>query len=174
MVAATSRPDLVDAALLRPGRLDRLLYCGFPGAAARGQVLGALARRLRLHPAIDLPALAAQAAHYTGADLGALLAEAQLAAVHEAIAEGGGEEEGPEGATAGAAAAAAAAAAAEHGPLITPAHLRTALAGSRPSIGPEERGRLEGLYRRFQQSRDPGLGAAGGGEGAKGKMVSWA
>lgn len=38
MVGATSRPDMLDAALLRPGRLDRLLYCGFPTARERLQV----------------------------------------------------------------------------------------------------------------------------------------
>lgn len=38
MVGATSRPDMLDAALLRPGRLDRLLYCGFPSARERLQV----------------------------------------------------------------------------------------------------------------------------------------
>ena len=38
MVGATSRPDMLDAALLRPGRLDRLLYCGFPNARERLQV----------------------------------------------------------------------------------------------------------------------------------------
>ena len=40
MVGATSRPDMLDAALLRPGRLDRLLYCGFPTARERLQVRG--------------------------------------------------------------------------------------------------------------------------------------
>ena len=38
VVGATSRPDMLDAALLRPGRLDRLLYCGFPSARERLQV----------------------------------------------------------------------------------------------------------------------------------------
>ncbi len=38
VIGATSRPDMLDAALLRPGRLDRLLYCGFPTARERTQV----------------------------------------------------------------------------------------------------------------------------------------
>ena len=50
MLAATSRPDLIDAALLRPGRLDRMLYCGFPEAAERLQILRALAGGMRLLP----------------------------------------------------------------------------------------------------------------------------
>ena len=85
MLAATSRPDLLDAALLRPGRLDRLIYCGFPDASERGQILQALARRLRLDGAVDLAALGRQCEGYSGADLSALLSEAQLAAVHERL-----------------------------------------------------------------------------------------
>ena len=38
VVAATSRPDLIDPALLRPGRLDRMVHCGFPSVAERTQV----------------------------------------------------------------------------------------------------------------------------------------
>jgi ATP-dependent 26S proteasome regulatory subunit len=38
VVAATSRPDLIDPALLRPGRLDRMVHCGLPSAAERAQV----------------------------------------------------------------------------------------------------------------------------------------
>ena len=54
MVAATSRPDLIDAALLRPGRLDRLVFCGFPSPAERGAVLRALSRGVQLAPDVDL------------------------------------------------------------------------------------------------------------------------
>lgn len=54
VIAATSRPDLIDAALLRPGRLDRLLYCGFPSPLERGRILAALARSLPLAPDVDL------------------------------------------------------------------------------------------------------------------------
>ena len=43
VVGATSRPDMLDAALLRPGRLDRLLYCGFPNARERLQVRAGMA-----------------------------------------------------------------------------------------------------------------------------------
>lgn len=66
MVGATSRPDLLDAALLRPGRLDRLLLCGFPGSAERVAIVRALARRLRLAPDAELDAMAAGAEGFTG------------------------------------------------------------------------------------------------------------
>ena len=85
VLAATSRPDLLDAALLRPGRLDRLIYCGFPNSDERSQILHALACRLRLHGDVDLDSIGQQCEGYSGADLSALLSEAQLAAVHESL-----------------------------------------------------------------------------------------
>lgn len=97
VVAASSRPDLVDAALLRPGRLDRMVYCGPPsGAGERRAVLAAAARRLALSPAPAaggagggggasalLDELAAGTEGFSGADLGALLSEAALLAARE-------------------------------------------------------------------------------------------
>ena len=46
VLAATSRPDLIDAALLRPGRLDKQLFCGFPALAERADILRAIAAKL--------------------------------------------------------------------------------------------------------------------------------
>lgn len=87
VLAATSRPDLLDAALLRPGRLDRLLRCSMPSARERIQIVRALAARqpLASGAAAALDAAAREAEGFTGADLGALLADAQLAAVHAAL-----------------------------------------------------------------------------------------
>ena len=66
MIGATSRPDLLDAALLRPGRLDRLVYCGFPTAAERLEILRAAARRLALADGVDFEELAERTDGYTG------------------------------------------------------------------------------------------------------------
>ncbi|MEW5301673.1 MAG: hypothetical protein WDW36_004518 [Sanguina aurantia] len=87
VVAATSRPDLIDAALLRPGRLDRLVYCGLPEEGERQAVLRALSRNLAMAPGVDLAVLASMTDGFTGADLGALLSEAQLASVHQRLEE---------------------------------------------------------------------------------------
>ena len=54
VIAATNRPDLVDPALLRPGRFDRLLHVPRPDAAARAAVLAVLTRRTPLAPGVDL------------------------------------------------------------------------------------------------------------------------
>ncbi|KAM6899312.1 peroxisomal ATPase PEX1 [Xenentodon cancila] len=82
VLAATSRPDLIDPALLRPGRLDKSLYCPPPDLEARVEILKALSTGLSLAPDVDLQQLAAVTEHFTGADLKALLYNAQLEAVH--------------------------------------------------------------------------------------------
>ncbi|XP_053718211.1 peroxisome biogenesis factor 1 [Synchiropus splendidus] len=82
VLAATSRPDLIDPALLRPGRLDKSLYCPPPDLDARLEILKALSAGVPLAPDVDLEQLAAATEKFTGADLKALLYNAQLEAVH--------------------------------------------------------------------------------------------
>lgn len=137
VVGATSRPDLLDAALLRPGRLDRMLFCGLPDASERCAILAALARPLRLADDIDLSSLASSAEHFTGADLGALLSEAQLAAAHQALSEPTLEHMHFEM------------------PAVSSEHLQAALAAARPSVSPSEKKRLMALYARFRGGREP-------------------
>ncbi|OQR82220.1 peroxisome biogenesis factor [Thraustotheca clavata] len=87
VMAATSRPDMIDPALLRPGRLDKSLYCGFPTAPERLDILRAVGRKMEL--AADardyLAVVSTQSELYTGADLQAILYTAQLEAVHETL-----------------------------------------------------------------------------------------
>ena len=71
VVAATNRPDLVDAALLRPGRFDRLVHVTLPDAAARAQILDIHTRRMPLAPDVALAALADRSDGYSGAELAA-------------------------------------------------------------------------------------------------------
>ncbi|GIL79879.1 hypothetical protein Vretifemale_9048 [Volvox reticuliferus] len=95
VLAATSRPDLIDAALLRPGRLDRLLFCGPPkGPEQRLAILRALSRRLNLARDVDLRRVAEASEGMTGADLGAVLSEAQLHAINESVEEATTREAG--------------------------------------------------------------------------------
>lgn len=85
VLAATSRPDLVDPALLRPGRLDKSLLCDIPTLDERVSILEALSRKLQLGEDVDLNALAQRTTNYTGADLQAMLYNAHLEAVHSVI-----------------------------------------------------------------------------------------
>uniref|UniRef100_A0A668AW02 Peroxisomal ATPase PEX1 n=1 Tax=Myripristis murdjan TaxID=586833 RepID=A0A668AW02_9TELE len=85
VLAATSRPDLIDPALLRPGRLDKSLYCPPPDLEARVEILRALSAGVPLAADVDLQQLASATELFTGADLKALLYNAQLEAVHSTL-----------------------------------------------------------------------------------------
>ncbi|OWF49208.1 peroxisome biogenesis factor 1-like [Mizuhopecten yessoensis] len=83
VLAATSRPDLIDPALLRPGRLDKCLQCQLPNKEDRLKILQALTRNITLGPDVNLQYFADECEHFSGADLKALLYNAQLEAIHE-------------------------------------------------------------------------------------------
>ncbi|XP_074905326.1 peroxisomal ATPase PEX1 isoform X3 [Buteo buteo] len=88
VLAATSRPDLIDPALLRPGRLDKCLYCPPPDQNSRYEILNALSHSLSLADDVDFQDLAAKTERFTGADLKALLYNAQLEAIHTNLGSG--------------------------------------------------------------------------------------
>ncbi|MGK5743126.1 AAA family ATPase [Micromonospora sp. URMC 103] len=85
VVGATNRPDLVDPALLRPGRLERLVYVPPPDGAARAEILRAAARNVPLAPDVDLAGLGAELEGFSAADCAALVREAALAAMRESL-----------------------------------------------------------------------------------------
>ncbi|KAG1809269.1 P-loop containing nucleoside triphosphate hydrolase protein [Suillus variegatus] len=88
VLAATSRPDLIDSALLRPGRLDKSLLCDLPGIEDRKEILVAASRKLTLAPSVDFDRLASITEGFSGADLQALVYNAHLEVVHAAIDAG--------------------------------------------------------------------------------------
>jgi peroxin-1 len=85
VLAATSRPDLIDPALLRPGRLDKSLLCGMPNIQDRFEILSCLARKMEVAEGVDLMACARRTEGLTGADLQAVLYNAHLEAIRVAI-----------------------------------------------------------------------------------------
>ncbi|WBB48833.1 AAA family ATPase [Verrucosispora sp. WMMA2044] len=85
VVGATNRPDLVDPALLRPGRLERLVYVPPPDAEARTAILRAASRNVPLAEGVDLPALGTELDGFSAADCAALVREAALAAMRESL-----------------------------------------------------------------------------------------
>jgi SpoVK/Ycf46/Vps4 family AAA+-type ATPase len=85
VLGATNRPELIDPALLRPGRLERLVYVPPPDAPARAAILKAAARNTPLADDVDLDALAAELSGYSAADCAALIREAALTAMRESL-----------------------------------------------------------------------------------------
>jgi transitional endoplasmic reticulum ATPase len=110
VIGATNRPDLIDPALLRPGRLERLVFVPPPDADARAQILKAAAKTVPLDPAVDLVALGAKTEGFSAADCAALIREAALGAMRESMSA----------------------------TTVTAAHLEAALAKVKPSLDPAQ------------------------------------
>ncbi|MGV0038144.1 AAA family ATPase [Mycobacterium colombiense] len=85
VLGATNRPDLIDPALLRPGRLERLVFVEPPDAAARGEILRTAGKSIPLSADVDLDEVAAGLDGYSAADCVALLREAALTAMRRSI-----------------------------------------------------------------------------------------
>ena len=85
VVAATNRPDIIDPAMLRPGRLDKLLYVPLPTPSEREAILRTQARGTPLGPDVDFKSIASSAAceRFSGADLAGLVREAAVLALKE-------------------------------------------------------------------------------------------
>lgn len=83
MIAATNRPDILDPALLRPGRFDRQIQVGRPDVKGREAILYVHARNKPLDETVDLKAIAQRTPGFSGADLENLLNEASLIAVRD-------------------------------------------------------------------------------------------
>jgi len=80
VLAATNRPDILDPALLRPGRFDRQIHVGRPDAKGREDILKVHAKGKRLDASVDLRTIALSTSGFTGADLSNLLNEAAIMA----------------------------------------------------------------------------------------------
>ncbi|HVM28387.1 MAG TPA: AAA family ATPase [Mycobacteriales bacterium] len=110
VIGATNRPDLVDPAMLRPGRLERLVYAPPPDAEARALILKASAKGVPLADDVDLVAVGERTDGYSAADCAALVREAALTAMRESM----------------------------EASTVTAAHLDAALAVVRPSLDPAQ------------------------------------
>ena len=83
VLAATNRPDILDPALLRPGRFDRQIHVGRPDMRGREEILKVHARDKKLDASVNLKTIARSTAGFTGADLSNLLNEAAIMAARE-------------------------------------------------------------------------------------------
>jgi len=85
VIGASNRPDIIDPAILRPGRFDRLIYVPAPDHATRRQILKIHTRNMPLTPDVDLDRITSQTAGYSGADIEAVCREAGLISLRRDI-----------------------------------------------------------------------------------------
>ncbi|RYY27841.1 MAG: AAA family ATPase [Sphingomonadales bacterium] len=85
VIGATNRPNLIDPALLRPGRFDELIYVGVPDAAGRERILKIQTEKMPLDKDVDLAAIAERTERYTGADLEDVVRRAGLVALRKSL-----------------------------------------------------------------------------------------
>ncbi|ELU39265.1 ribosome biogenesis ATPase RIX7 [Rhizoctonia solani AG-1 IA] len=159
VVGATNRPDMLDPAMCRPGRLDKLLYVDLPSPAERGEIMRTLIRGVRLGsaPTVSLESeralivsTIAQLAidrcdGYSGADLAALVREAAVGALRSVLLSGQIIKDGPEEPQG------------ENRIAVTPRDFEQALSKLGPSVSAIQRKRYETLRVKF-------AGGRGGGE----------
>ncbi|MCJ7562411.1 MAG: CDC48 family AAA ATPase, partial [Thermoplasmata archaeon] len=93
VIAATNRPDIIDPALLRPGRFDRMVYIGPPDLAARKEIMRIHTKGKPLDDDVDLDKLASKMENYTGAEISAVCNEAVMLAIRDYVLEGSGLDE---------------------------------------------------------------------------------
>jgi len=123
VIAATNRPDILDPALLRPGRFDRLIYVPPPDKEARKQIFQIHTRKVPLADDVDLDKLAEMTEGYTGADIEAVVREAVMIKLREKL------EVGP----------------------VAMKHFMEALKKVPPSLSPEDIRRYERLARELKK-----------------------
>eukprot|EP00887_Chlorella_sp_A99_P001514 scaffold8.g1514.t1 len=167
VLAATNRPEALDPALLRPGRLDRLLLVPLPGEAARLAVLRASLARAPLAPDVNLASLAAATPGMSGADLAELCRRAGMAAIRELVAaEESALLEQLGAARRGGAGTAGGGIPGGTGPpaLLTRRHLSDALAGLRSSVSEADAAHYAALAVQLRQGSLPAGSQRGQGQ----------
>ena len=85
IIGATNRPDIIDPALLRPGRLDQLIYIPLPDEASRRSIFAAVLRKSPVAPDVELDALAKFTHGFSGADITEICQRASKYAIRESI-----------------------------------------------------------------------------------------
>jgi len=154
IIGATNRPDILDSAIMRPGRLDQLIYIPLPDKASRVAILKAAFRKSPLAPDVDLEAIAAATHGFSGADISAIAQRACKLAIRESIAREIEHEKRKE---------ADPAYAETHEdfdpvPEITRGHVEESMANARRSVGAADIRKYEMFATSLQQAR--GFGSA--------------
>lgn len=161
IIGATNRPDIIDTALMRPGRLDQLIYIPMPDYESRLSILRATLRKSPVSKDVDLSYLASQTDKFTGADLTEICQSACKIAIREEIErdiertrlreenedEMDDEEEEEDD---------------DLMPEILPAHFEFAVRQARRSVSDRDLAQYASFAQTLQQSRAAVTGASGG------------
>ena len=152
VVAATNRPDMIDPAMLRPGRLDKLLYVPLPPPDGRAAILKTLTRKTPLAADVDVGSIgtSARCGGFSGADLASLVREACVAALKGNLAAAtAADAEREKIRKAGAAAGALPAPPAP--PEVTLEHFEQAFERVQPSVSVADQKRYDELRRKLRR-----------------------
>jgi transitional endoplasmic reticulum ATPase len=133
LIGATNRPNLIDPALLRPGRFDELIYVAVPDEAGRRRILSIHAKKMPMADDVDLDSLAARTERFTGADLEDLVRRAGLYALRESM----------------------------EAQTVTGAHFEKALGDTRASVTPEMEREYEQIQSKLKQDAFSSTGGIG-------------
>ncbi|XP_029735856.2 nuclear valosin-containing protein-like isoform X1 [Aedes albopictus] len=138
LMAATNRPDIVDPAVLRPGRLDKILYVGLPAEDDRTDILRALTKNRTQPPLaddVDLSVVARLTEGYTGADLAGLVRQASLQTLKDSIAECSSDDK--------------VSSESEQDLKVAMVHFQEAIRSIKPSVNEEDKKHYERLKRKY-------------------------
>jgi transitional endoplasmic reticulum ATPase len=159
IIGATNRPDIIDTALMRPGRLDQLIYIPMPDFESRLSILRATLRKSPVSKDVDLSYLASQTDKFTGADLTEICQSACKLAIREEIErdlerqrmkqEAGEDIEDDEDEE-------------DTMPEILPKHFEAAVRQARRSVSDRDLAQYASFAQTLQQSRAAVSGASGG------------
>ena len=138
IMAATNRPDILDTAVLRPGRLDKILYVGFPAAEDRVEILRAITKdgvRPKLGEGVSLAQLGTdpRCEGFSGADVGNLVRQASMIALRDVLRAGKMTGD----------------------VLVQSEHFERAFSSVRPSVGGRDRERYQAMARKYGQAQAP-------------------
>lgn len=157
VIGATNRPDILDPAIMRPGRLDQLIFIPMPDYESRLSILRATLRKSPVSPSVDLAVLADATDKFTGADLSEICQRAVKFAIRECIekdmerkrlAEEAGEDPDDVDDV-------------DPVPEITTTHFELAMRDARRSVSDADMARYSSFAATMQQQRSAMLGGAG-------------
>jgi len=142
IIGATNRPELLDDALMRPGRLDQIIYIPLPDMESRYSILKAATRKSPIHPDVDIKFLATWTDGFSGADLAEICQRAAKFAISDSIQyELKKKKEGSEDIDEGS----------DPVPFITKEHFKKAMEYARKSVRKEDLMRFERFAKEMKQ-----------------------